>query len=83
MSADALDAAERRAVELAQSAGRRTAGVTHFGLFKDGLSLPLFTLALAEFIGGSVFWSSAAWTPTALRTAKTCCRSDTRYEITP
>jgi len=25
---------------------------------------------IAEFIGGSVFWSSAAWTPTALRTAK-------------
>jgi MFS family permease len=27
-------------------------------------------LAMIEFIGGSVFWSSAAWTPTALRTAK-------------
>src|SRR6185295_13901567 len=33
-------------------------------------SPPLFLLAIAEFIGGSVFWSSAAWTPTALRTAK-------------
>ncbi len=40
------------------------------GSFKDALSLPLFLLAIAEFIGGSVFWSSAAWTPTALRTAK-------------
>ena len=40
------------------------------GSFKDALSLPLFILAMAEFIGGSVFWSSAAWTPTALRTAK-------------
>ena len=46
----------------------RTAG--HSGSFKDALSLPLFLLAIAEFIGGSVFWSSAAWTPTALRTAK-------------
>ncbi len=27
-------------------------------------------LALAEFIGGSVFWASAAWTPTLLRSAK-------------
>ncbi len=40
------------------------------GSFRDALSLPLFILAIAEFIGGSVFWSSAAWTPTALRTAK-------------
>jgi AAHS family 4-hydroxybenzoate transporter-like MFS transporter len=38
--------------------------------FKAALSFPLLLLALIEFIGGSVFWSSAAWTPTALRTAK-------------
>jgi predicted MFS family arabinose efflux permease len=58
---------------------RRTAGVTHLGLFKDALSLPLFILALAEFIGGSVFWSSAAWTPTALRTAKTLTLEETGW----
>ena len=58
---------------------RGTAGVTHFGLFKDALSLPLFILALAEFIGGSVFWSSAAWTPTALRTAKTLTLQETGW----
>jgi MFS family permease len=40
------------------------------GSFKDALTLSILTLALAEFIGGSVFWSSAAWTPTLLRTAK-------------
>jgi MFS family permease len=38
--------------------------------FKDALTLPILTLALAECIGGSVFWSSAAWTPTLLRSAK-------------
>jgi AAHS family benzoate transporter-like MFS transporter len=38
--------------------------------FRGALSLSIFILALAEFIGGSVFWSSAAWTPTLLRTAK-------------
>jgi AAHS family 4-hydroxybenzoate transporter-like MFS transporter len=42
----------------------------HSGSFKDALSLPILILALAEFVGGSVFWSNAAWTPTALRTAK-------------
>ena len=34
------------------------------------LSFSILILALAEFIGGSVFWASAAWTPTLLRTAK-------------
>jgi MFS family permease len=47
--------------------------------FKDALSLPLFVLALAEFIGGSVFWSSAAWTPTALREAKALTLEDTGW----
>ncbi|MGH7794554.1 MAG: MFS transporter [Candidatus Binatia bacterium] len=61
------------------SGTRRTAGVTHFGSFKDALSLPLFILALAEFIGGSVFWSSAAWTPTALRSAKTLTLQETGW----
>jgi MFS family permease len=40
------------------------------GSFKNALTLPILILALAECIGGSVFWSSAAWTPTLLRTAK-------------
>jgi MFS family permease len=42
----------------------------HSGSFKAALTLPILILALAECIGGSVFWSSAAWTPTLLRTAK-------------
>lgn len=49
------------------------------GSFKDSLSLPLLILALAEFIGGSVFWSSAAWTPTLLRTAKTLTLQETGW----
>ena len=40
------------------------------GSFKEALTGSILILALAEFIGGSVFWSSAAWTPTLLRTAK-------------
>lgn len=47
---------------------RRTAAQT--GSFRAALTLPMLILALAEFIGGSVFWASAAWTPTLLRTAK-------------
>jgi MFS family permease len=42
----------------------------HSGAFSDALSIPIVILAVAEFIGGSVFWSSAAWTPTLLRSAK-------------
>jgi len=38
--------------------------------YRDVLSKPLVVLALAEFFGGSVFWSSASWTATVLRTAK-------------
>jgi OFA family oxalate/formate antiporter-like MFS transporter len=40
------------------------------GKYRDALSLAILILACAEFIGGSVFWASAAWTPTLLRTAK-------------
>lgn len=40
------------------------------GSYRDALSFSILILALAEFIGGSVFWSIAAWTPTLLRTAK-------------
>jgi MFS family permease len=47
---------------------RRTAAQS--GSFRAALSFAILILALAEFIGGSVFWASAAWTPTLLRTAK-------------
>jgi DHA1 family inner membrane transport protein len=47
---------------------RRTAAQS--GSFRHALSMSIVILALAEFIGGSVFWASAAWTPTLLRTAK-------------
>jgi MFS family permease len=40
------------------------------GSFRRAVSLPILLLALAEFVGGSVFWASAAWTPTLLRTDK-------------
>jgi MFS family permease len=49
------------------------------GSFRDALSLPLLILAAAEFIGGSVFWSSAAWTPTLLRTAKALTLEETGW----
>jgi MFS family permease len=49
------------------------------GSIRDSLSLPLVILALAEFIGGSVFWSSAAWTPTLLRSAKTLSLQETGW----
>ena len=48
----------------------------HSGSFRDALSFSILLLALAEFIGGSVFWSSAAWTPTLLRTAKALSLKD-------
>jgi MFS family permease len=48
----------------AKSSGRRRAAL------KDALSPALLTLALAEFIGGMVFWGSAAWMATLLRSAK-------------
>jgi len=47
--------------------------------FKDSLSVSLVILAAAEFIGGSVFWSSAAWTPTLLRTAKMLALEETGW----
>jgi MFS family permease len=49
------------------------------GSFKDALTTPILILALAEFIGGSVFWSSAAWTPTLLRTAKSLTLQETGW----
>ncbi len=49
------------------------------GSFKKALTLPILILAVAECIGGSVFWSSAAWTPTLLRTAKSLTLQDTGW----
>jgi MFS family permease len=47
------------------------------GSVRGALTLPLLMLALAEFIGGSVFWSCAAWTPTLLRGAKSLTLQET------
>ena len=58
---------------------RRTREATHASSFKGALSLSILVLALVEFIGGSVFWSCAAWTPTALRTAKTLTLQETGW----
>jgi MFS family permease len=55
----------------------RARAARHSGSVRETLSLPLFLLALAEFIGGSVFWSCAAWTPTLLRTAKALTLQET------
>jgi MFS family permease len=54
---------------------------THYGSFKDACSVSILILAVAEFIGGSVFWSSAAWTPTALRTAKALTLQETGWAM--
>lgn len=55
------------------SAGARTSPI------KAALSSSIAILALAEFIGGSVFWSCAAWTPTALRAAKALSLQETGW----
>lgn len=47
-----------------------TRAIARSGSFRQALSFSILILALAEFLGGSVFWASAAWTPTLLRTAK-------------
>ena len=49
------------------------------GSFKSALTFSIVTLAIAEFIGGSVFWSCAAWTPTALRSAKALTLQETGW----
>jgi MFS family permease len=49
------------------------------GSFREALTASILLLALAEFIGGSVFWSSAAWTPTLLRTAKALTLQETGW----
>jgi MFS family permease len=57
----------------------QTRPTAHSGSFRDALSVPLLILALAEFIGGSVFWSCAAWTPTLLRSAKALTLQETGW----
>ena len=58
---------------------RYTRRVAHMGSLKSALSFSIGLLALAEFIGGSVFWSCAAWTPTALRGAKALSLQETGW----
>lgn len=62
-------------IRTTSQAGSATRSVS----FRDAVSGPLVILALAEFVGGSVFWSSAAWTPTLLRTAKTLTLQETGW----
>ena len=49
------------------------------GSFRAALTFSILVLAAAEFIGGSVFWSCAAWTPTAFRTAKSLTLQETGW----
>ena len=49
------------------------------GAYQIRASASTAILAAAEFIGGSVFWSSAAWTPTALRAAKALSLQETGW----
>jgi MFS transporter, OFA family, oxalate/formate antiporter len=53
--------------------------VTRSGSIRSAISTPIAILAFAEFIGGSVFWSCAAWTPTALRAAKALSLQETGW----
>jgi MFS family permease len=57
----------------------RTKPSAHSGSFKDTLTMPILIFALAECIGGSVFWSSAAWTPTLMRNAKMLTLQETGW----
>jgi len=58
---------------------RQAMSAPQAGPFRDVLSLPILLLALAEFTGGSVFWSCAAWTPTLLRSAKALTLQETGW----
>jgi MFS family permease len=51
----------------------------HSASFREAFSVRLSILALAEFIGGSVFWSCAAWTPTLLRSSKELTLQETGW----
>jgi MFS family permease len=58
---------------------QRTRPAAPTGSLKSTLSFSIVLLAAAEFIGGSVFWSCAAWTPTALRGAKALTLQETGW----
>ncbi len=58
---------------------RRLRAARRSGSFRAALSGSLLLLAVVEFIGGSVFWSCAAWTPTALRSAKSLTLQETGW----
>lgn len=58
---------------------RSTRSETRTGSVRKAFSLSILILALAEFLGGSVFWSAAAWAPTLLRTAKALTLQETGW----
>jgi MFS family permease len=47
--------------------------------YREVFNRALLILAVAEFFGGSVFWSSASWTATVLRMAKALSLSETGF----
>jgi MFS family permease len=47
--------------------------------YRKALNRGVILLALAEFFGGSVFWSSASWTATVLRSAKELTLQETGF----
>ena len=57
----------------------RTRAAVRAGPIKPAFAASTAILAAAEFIGGSVFWSCAAWTPTALRAAKALSLQETGW----
>ena len=57
----------------------RAQAAARSGSVRSALSVSIAILAVAEFIGGSVFWSCAAWTPTALRAAKALSLQETGW----
>lgn len=58
---------------------QRQRSAARAGDVKSALSRSLILLAAMECIGGSVFWSCAAWTPTALRGAKMLTLQETGW----
>lgn len=58
---------------------QRAPALARSGSFKDALTIAILILALAEFTGGSVFWSCTAWIPTLLRGAKTLTIEETGW----
>jgi MFS family permease len=74
-----LIAAADMLVQLYWIRDRRTRVAARSASVKSAFSASIAVLAAAEFIGGSVFWSSAAWTPTALRAAKALSLQETGW----